>query len=420
MNRFLASLFVGLLFLIASPAISFASSSTCESDADAGNALCTCDDGESSIPASSSAAATDEACDAACIELGATSWLRETCEGVGADGSPILSSEGQGNAGSTTPTTTATAAATKADEFVVPNLNVQIPGFEKFSTPEKSADGSVVSVNFIAEYVNAVYGWIIAAGALVAVVMMMLGGLQYVMSRGKSKYIEKAKTRITNAITGLILLLAAYSIAFLIDPNTTNLKSIGVQYVPYIFISTEDTGSDVKALSLPDPAGGTNGIPYFNQRNYTQIYGAKCDGSPTIKTSGCGPTSAAMVLSHYGVSADPVSVAASFEAGGFRICGSGSSYAAFSDSAIVKDNSLKGENIPISNHEKIEGYLKNNEPIIISVGKSRFTNGGHFMVLTGIDSNGDFSINDPNSGYKSATKAEIYAAIKFAVYIHKK
>jgi hypothetical protein len=42
------------------------------------------------------------------------------------------------------------------------------------------------------------------------------------------------------------------------------------------------------------------------------------------------------------------------------------------------------------------------------------------MVLTGIAENGDFMLNDPNSGYQSATQAEIFAAIKFAVYIHPK
>ncbi len=123
------------------------------------------------------------------------------------------------------------APAEPEQAFTVPILNIQIPGFQQFDTPTKSADGSVISVNFLATYINAIYAWALGAGALVAVVMMMLGGLQYVLSRGKSKYIEKAKTRITNAITGLVLLLAAYNIAFLIDPNTTILKSLDVTNV---------------------------------------------------------------------------------------------------------------------------------------------------------------------------------------------
>lgn len=46
------------------------------------------------------------------------------------------------------------------------------------------------------------------------------------MSRGKEKYITKAKTRITNAITGIILLLLVYNIAFFIDPSTLGFKGL--------------------------------------------------------------------------------------------------------------------------------------------------------------------------------------------------
>lgn len=416
MNRVLKYLLVGSLCFAVFPKMSFGAALTCASGADAGNLLCTCDTGTQTIEASSSDVFTEQSCNDECDALGGATWLLESCEGVGGDGDPILSTINQDDVVPVPATSTGTPDPT----FVVPLLNVQIPGFTGFSTPTKSIDGSTVVVSFLGEYINALYGWSLAAGALIAVVMLMLGGLQYVLSRGKSKYIEKAKTRITNAITGLVLLLAAYNIAFLIDPSTVKLKSLTVQYVPYIFISTENTAADVTSLSLPDPAGGTNGVPYFNQRNYTNVYGSSCDGAPTIKSSGCGPTSAAMVLSFYGVQADPVSVAASFEAGGYRICGSGTAYAAFSDAAIVKDNGMAAENIPISNHEKIESYLAENKPILISVGPSRFTTGGHFMVLTGMNSDGDFMLNDPNSGYKTATKDEIYAAIKFATYIHKK
>lgn len=404
--------------------------STCADANDIGKTFCTCDDGavQSELPGSSF---TADSCNSGCWDNGSDSWALSEC--VDPDPTdPTIDPIDQDNVSDPTlvnvMTTTDTAApATKAPDFVTPNLNVPIPGFEKdgnvnngFISPTQSADKTSVSVNFLADYINAIYGWILGAAALVAVVMMMIGGLQYIMARGKSKYIEAAKTRITNAITGMVLLLAAYSLASLIDPRLVNPKSLTVQYVPYIFVSTEDTGSDVAALTLPDPAGGTNGVPYYSQRSYNDIYGASCSGSPTIKSSGCGPTSAAMVLSFYGVSADPVSTAAAFEADGYRVCGSGTAYAAFSNSSIIKNNGLVGKSIPINQHSVIEGYLAENKPIIISVGKSRFTNGGHFMVLTGINSDGDFMLNDPNSGYKTATKDEIYDAIKFAVYISKK
>ncbi len=141
-------------------------------------------------------------------------------------------------------------------DYIVPDLNIDIPGFDGFSTPTKSSDGSQTSVNFLAEYINAVYGWILGAAALVAVVMMMLGGLQYVLARGKPKYIEKAKTRITNAITGMVLLLAAYNIAFLIDPRLTNLDEIGVTNVEGIEYFPPD-GEDTNVTPNTTLTGAT-------------------------------------------------------------------------------------------------------------------------------------------------------------------
>ena len=79
--------------------------------------------------------------------------------------------------------------------------------------------GSVTEVQSFASYISIVYTWLLPAGVLVAVVMMMLGGLQYVMSRGKEKYISKGKERITNAITGIILLLCVFVLLNLIDPR---------------------------------------------------------------------------------------------------------------------------------------------------------------------------------------------------------
>ena len=239
MNRFLTSLLVGLFFLAASPAVSFAlvdgydDSHTAPTDYSTqcvdGSYNCSCTTSTGSTNSTASSVTTSDAvCDSWCGQMHGTAYSRTCTLSSGRTNYPI----GQGNQGSTVPTAGLSDAVedTKAD-FLVPNLNVEIPGFSGFTTPTSSADGGYVSVNFLAQYINAVYGWAIAASALIAVVMMMLGGLQYVLSRGKSKYIEKAKTRITNAITGLVLLLAAYSIAYLIDPNTTTLRSLSLANV---------------------------------------------------------------------------------------------------------------------------------------------------------------------------------------------
>lgn len=232
------------MFILTFPQVSFAGS-TCTSNADTGNFVCTCKTDALSIDATSDVS-TELLCNDACAILDDhASYTYSKCDGVDAAGKPILQSINQ----ATVTPTLGEALGNAEESFAVPNLNVQIPGFSGFSTPTKTADGKFTTVNFLAEYISALYGWALVASTLVAVVMMMLGGLQYVMSRGKSKYIEKAKTRITNAITGLVLLLAAYNIAFLIDPNTVNLKPLNITYVEALEYFPPDGEEEADAIT---------------------------------------------------------------------------------------------------------------------------------------------------------------------------
>ena len=129
-----------------------------------------------------------------------------------------------------------------------------------------------------------------------------------------------------------------------------------------------------------------------------------------------------MILSYYHVSVDPPAVAAAFEADGNRVCGNGTGWGAFltESSSILKNNEMIGEQLNFGDHEKILDYLKNKEPILISVGPSTFTTGGHFMVLTGINADGTLSLNDPNGPDTSVTQDYLFSILKGAWYIHPK
>jgi|GEM_PF-3319468 len=113
-------------------------------------------------------------------------------------------------------------------EFVTPDLSVDIPGLDL--DPASLTSGSVSS-NYIGEYIEAVYKWMIGAFSLLAVIVLMISGFQYMASRGDSGKVSQAKTRITQSIIGLILLFGAYTIAFFIDPNTTIFESLSLELV---------------------------------------------------------------------------------------------------------------------------------------------------------------------------------------------
>lgn len=86
--------------------------------------------------------------------------------------------------------------------------------------------GSVTEASSIAGYVDALYRLLVPAMTLVAIVMLMIAGLQYILARGNADGIKKSKERMTKAVVGLVLLLSAYTIARLLDPSLVDIKQL--------------------------------------------------------------------------------------------------------------------------------------------------------------------------------------------------
>ena len=149
-------------------------------------------------------------------------------------------------------------------------------------------------------------------------------------------------------------------------------------------------------------SGGTvtgdmaNNFPYYNQSD--PKWGSTPYGkSGTISSSGCGPTSMAMVLKSYGTNVTPVDTAAWSQQNGYRVEGSGTAWTFFD--AIGKANGLTTNqflSIPTA-----KDYLSKNIPVIGSMKPGDFTKGGHFIVFTGYDGN-NVVVNDPSSRERSA------------------
>ncbi|MCH8049707.1 hypothetical protein IH979_03310 [Patescibacteria group bacterium] len=136
--------------------------------------------------------------------------------------------------------------------YADPQLGVQIPGLEFTPAFKATRDSETVIVtNYLGEYVAGVYNWAIGAGAVLAIVMIMIGGMQYALARGDVPKIGKAKERMANAVTGLLLLVGAYTIAFLIDPATTQFETLTITQVPRLEVPIEPE-EDIEAQP---PAG---------------------------------------------------------------------------------------------------------------------------------------------------------------------
>jgi len=100
-----------------------------------------------------------------------------------------------------------------------------VPGSEdRFKTAYLTSG----KVEDLAQYLGIIYNFLISVVGLVAAVMMVIGGFQYLTSAGDSAKIGAAKSRMGDALIGLVLALGAYTILNTINPRLLQLKLPGL------------------------------------------------------------------------------------------------------------------------------------------------------------------------------------------------
>ena len=111
------------------------------------------------------------------------------------------------------------------------------------------------------------------------------------------------------------------------------------------------------------------------------MYSSVGDSSQTVGTSGCGPTSAAMIVTAIKGTITPPEMADLFVNNGYRSASNGTYLSAFRWVADVFDIGYQ-ETYSL---DTAVDLLKDNNYLIVSCGNGLFTTGGHLMVITGID-----------------------------------
>jgi len=84
--------------------------------------------------------------------------------------------------------------------------------------------GGPKQISSPAEYIQSVYLFGLGAGALLAMLMIVIGAIQYTVSEVIPAK-EAARSRIIGAIWGLVLLLIATLILFTINPKLPDLEN---------------------------------------------------------------------------------------------------------------------------------------------------------------------------------------------------
>lgn len=119
-----------------------------------------------------------------------------------------------------------------------PAPRIRIPGLIFTSaediaknTFKDESDNIYVSIPFLGEYIAAVYQYAVAFVSIIAVIIIIISGIQWSSSAGDSTIIQGAKKRIEQAIIGLVLIIFTYVILFTINPNLTRFNAISLLFV---------------------------------------------------------------------------------------------------------------------------------------------------------------------------------------------
>lgn len=197
---------------------------------------------------------------------------------------------------------------------VIPQLQIQIPGFGGFTKDiqicldegktlaecEKGHRG--YAIPWIGEYIIAFYVFMVRAIAIIAICMIIWGGLEWILARGNASQISGAKSRIGSAIMGLIIIVSSNLILTTINPSLTIFPPLRIGMVERI-----ESGGELSDTGVADQT--SQGL-YFKQCDsrwggmaYTKG-GSECN----LCSSGCGATAVAIVLKSKGLDVTPQTV----------------------------------------------------------------------------------------------------------------
>lgn len=86
--------------------------------------------------------------------------------------------------------------------------------------------GTYASAVDIPSYIAALYRYGLGVGVTLAMVMVVVGGFQYMVARGNPSAIGAARGRITNAVLGLLLLLGSFTLLQTVNPDLVTMRNI--------------------------------------------------------------------------------------------------------------------------------------------------------------------------------------------------
>lgn len=220
------------------------------------------------------------------------------------------------------------------------------------------------------------------------------------------------KKKILVILSIIIIILAAGAISInlfnkkeLVTPEIVDENKV-IENIPTKEIPDEITNIDEEGLEIegfeeynPDFISGSNdsnnkfivGAKQSSPVYYSQIdsrwrnhpYTITGNTTQTIGTSGCGPTSAAMIVSSIKGTITPAEMGDLYLKYGFRTANNGTYHSAFKWTANYFGIDFKTVNSTYAMADAVsEGYMA-----VVSCGRGLWTTGGHYIVVYGREGN---------------------------------
>ena len=153
---------------------------------------------------------------------------------------------------------TAATVQKKETLFSMPDFQVDIPGMQKMAS-FTCATGDECKIPWIGQYIKGLYDYALSIAGILAALVLMAGGVIWLISAGDASKITQAKELITGSITGLIILTASYVILLQINPSLVLFNPIGIsQVIRMDYGDSNWTGAQSTKQSPPQYCGCVN------------------------------------------------------------------------------------------------------------------------------------------------------------------
>ena len=219
-------------------------------------------------------------------------------------------------------------------------------------------------------------------GAIITLIVVILGGIF------GFNYTQEDIDKVTDSVDNIVNVVEEITVVKQTKEDEQTLEVQEADLENDEFSEKSEVAYNVTDKTPTVAVGAYKGLTYYSQADTR--WASRKYGNNTMINSGCGPTSAAMVVSSIKGEVLPTTMADLFVKYGYRSANAGTYWSAMRWTADVFDIEYK----ETYNFDTMISKLKDNNYVVAICREGLFTYGGHFIVITGIDAD-TLSIYDP-------------------------